>query len=65
MKRNLKKLSLKKQTLHLLNGHEKNVQQGGAATYRCSIDKACATDSLQPCSGNCPSYDTRCNTCWG
>lgn len=65
MKKHLKKLSLKKQTLHLLNGMELNIRQGGADSYRCSNDKSCPLPSINQCSYNCPSNNTRCTLCNG
>lgn len=59
MKKKLKKLGLKKQTLHLLNGRELYAGQGGAATYQ----KNCAESVVTNCTP--PSQDSRCPSCWG
>ncbi|MBL7727449.1 MAG: hypothetical protein JNM68_07190 [Dinghuibacter sp.] len=64
MKRKIKKLSLKKQTLHLLNGNVINIGYGGAASGQyCSVEKACPPPSAFP--NNCVSLDTRCKECNG
>lgn len=62
MKRNVKKLTLKKQTLHLLNGQNVQAHIGGGASGRyCSVEKACPPPSAFP--NNCVSLDTRCPEC--
>lgn len=58
MKRKLKKLALKKQTLRLLNSRELYGGQGGAETYR----KNCAESVVTNCIP--PSRDSLCPACW-
>jgi hypothetical protein len=65
MKRNLKKLGLKKQTLHLLNVDGLNVRLGGENLYGESRYKICPLPSINQCYTETPSCNSRCDTCNG